>query len=171
MRRLLLCLAVAAALVAAPAALADGPLSTIQGGAGVASHAHPGLHYVTVSDGTRGTLLERIDVAHGRVFSWVRVAGSWGIPTIGNGYLSGEGLSRDGRTSESGQHRIRAALHGNTLALEHIKQFLNYSNTVLSASESRCRTPRDQPRAEVSYGKALFLFTRMQPTDYSRENQ
>jgi hypothetical protein len=80
-------------------------------------------------------------------------------------------LSRDGRTTEAGQQRIRAALHGNTLALEHIKQFLNYSNTVLSASESRCRTPRDQPRAEVSYGKALFLFTRMQPADYSRENQ
>jgi len=72
-------------------------------------------------------------------------------------------LSRDGRTTEAGQQRIRAALHGNTLALEHIKQFLNYSNTVLSASESRCRTPRDQPRAEVSYGKAFFLFTRMQP--------
>jgi len=40
-------------------------------------------------------------------------------------------LSRDGRTTEAGQQRIRAALHGNTLALEHIKQFLNYSNTVL----------------------------------------
>src|ERR1700686_5864142 len=80
-------------------------------------------------------------------------------------------LSRDGRTSEALQQRIRAALHGNTLALDHIKQFLNYSNTVLRASESRCRTPRDQARAEVSYGKALFLFTRMQPAGYSRENQ
>jgi hypothetical protein len=99
MRRLFLCLAVAVAvLVAAPAALADGPLSTIQGGAGVASHAHPGLHYVTISDGARGTLLERIDFARGTVFSWIRVAGSWGVPTVGNEYLSGEGLSRDGRT-------------------------------------------------------------------------
>jgi hypothetical protein len=99
MRRLALCLAVVVgALVAAPTALADGPLYTVQGGSGVASHANPGLHYVTISDGTRGTLLERIDVAHGSVFSWKRVAGSWGVPTIGNGYLSGEGLSRDGRT-------------------------------------------------------------------------
>ena len=80
-------------------------------------------------------------------------------------------LSRDGRTTEAGQQRISAALRGNPLALEHVKQFLNYSNTVLSASESRCRTPRDQPRAEVSYGKALFLFARMQPAGYSRENQ
>ena len=79
-------------------------------------------------------------------------------------------LSRDGRTTEAGQQRIRAALHGNTLALERIKQFLNYGNTVLSASESRCRTPRDQPRAEVSYGKALFLFTRMQTAGCSSEN-
>jgi hypothetical protein len=98
MRRLV-CLAVAvAALVAAPAALADGPLSTIQGSAGVASHTHPGIHYVTVSDGARGTLLERIDFARGTVFSWIRVAGSWGVPTVGNEYLSGEGLSREGRT-------------------------------------------------------------------------
>ena len=100
MRRVLLWLGAAAVagLVTAPAAAADGPLSTIQGGAGVASHAHPGLHYVTVSDGARGTLLERIDFAHWTVFSWLRVAGTWGIPTVGNAYLSGEGLSRDGRT-------------------------------------------------------------------------
>jgi hypothetical protein len=99
MRRLSLCLAVAvAALVAAPVALADGPLYTIQGGVGVASHAHPSLHYVAVADGVGGTLLERIDVAHGRVFSWIRLDGSWGIPTIGNGYQTGQGLSRDGRT-------------------------------------------------------------------------
>ena len=98
MRTLLLCLAVVVGAFVAPAALADGPLYTVQGGSGVASHAHPALHYVTVSDGARATLLERIDVAHGSVFSWKRVAGSWGVPTIGNGYLSGEGLSRDGRT-------------------------------------------------------------------------
>ena len=100
MRRLLLWLgAVAlAGLLTAPAAAADGPLYVVQGGGGVASHAHPALHYVTVADGARGTLLETIDVAHGRVFSWTRLNGSWGIPTIGNGYQTGQGLSRDGRT-------------------------------------------------------------------------
>jgi hypothetical protein len=100
MRRLSLCLAVAvAALVTAPAALASGgPLFVTQGGAGVASRVHPGLHYVTVSDGKDGTLLETIDVAHGGVVGWVRLHGSWGIPAIGNGYSTGQGLSHDGRT-------------------------------------------------------------------------
>jgi hypothetical protein len=95
MRRPLLCLvAVAGALVVAPAALGDGPLLVNQGGAGVASH--DGSHYVTVPNGTSGTLLEKIDFAHGQVYWWMRLPGSWGTPTIGNGI--GQGLSRDGRT-------------------------------------------------------------------------
>ena len=100
MRRLALCLAVAvAALVAAPAALAaGGPVFAAQGGTGVASHVHPGIHYVTVSDGRGGTLLETLDVAHGAVFEGPALRGSWGIPTLGNGYAAGQGLSRDGRT-------------------------------------------------------------------------
>src|SRR6476646_7174619 len=101
MRRPLLCLAVAlATLVAAPTAIADGPsgpVSVSQGGFGVASHIQPGLHYVTVSDGAGGTLLERFDVAQGGIFGWVRLHGSWGIPAVGYGYLSGQGLSHNGR--------------------------------------------------------------------------
>jgi len=101
MRRLVLCLAVAVAavaLVTAPAAVAaGGPIFVTPGGSGVASHVQPGLHYVAVSDGTDGTLLETLDVAQRGVFGWVRLHGSWGIPAIGNGY-SGQGLSRDGRT-------------------------------------------------------------------------
>jgi hypothetical protein len=97
MRRLSLCLAVVvAALVAAPTALADGPVFVTQGGAGVASH-DGAIHYVAVPNGTGGTLLERI-YAHGRVYGWMALPGSWGIPTIGNGLLTGAGLSRDGRT-------------------------------------------------------------------------
>jgi hypothetical protein len=96
MRRLSLCLAVAA-LVAAPVAMADGgPLLVTQGGAGVASH-DGAFHYVAVPDGTAGTLLEKIEVSHGQVYWWVRVSGSWGIPVVGNG-ATGQGLSRDGRT-------------------------------------------------------------------------
>ena len=61
--------------------------------------SHDGtFHYVAVPNGKSGTLLEKIDVPHVRVFWWRRLSGSWGIPTIGNGYLTGEGLSRDGRT-------------------------------------------------------------------------
>src|SRR5262245_4638530 len=100
MRRLALSLAVtAAALVTVPTALADGgPLFAAQGGTGVASHVHPGIHYVTVSDGRGGTLLETIDVAHGAVYGGAALRGSWGIPMIGNGYSAGQGLSRDDRT-------------------------------------------------------------------------
>jgi hypothetical protein len=96
MRRLSFCLAAAVgALVLAPAALSDGPSFVVQGGAGAAS---PGgsTHWVTVSDGTRGTLLEK--VSSGRVDFWIRLEGSWGTPTIGTGAQLGEGLSRDGRT-------------------------------------------------------------------------
>ncbi|HJQ73909.1 MAG TPA: hypothetical protein VJ814_03410 [Gaiellaceae bacterium] len=100
MRRLLLWLGAAAlaGLLTAPAAAGDGPLYVVQGGGGVESLAHPGLHYVTISDGQSSTLLESINAGSGQVYSWTRLAGSWGIPTIGNGYLNGEGLSRDGRT-------------------------------------------------------------------------
>lgn len=96
MRRLLLCVAAAVgALVAAPTAPADGPLFVIQGGGGVASRGG-GLNYVAVPDGAGGTLLESI--THGQVRSWVRLDGSWGIPTVGTNFPSGEGLARDGRT-------------------------------------------------------------------------
>src|SRR5436190_1844651 len=100
MRRLSLCLVAAVgALVIVPAALADGqPLLVTQGGTGVASHAPPRLHYVAISDRAGGTLLETLDVAHGGVFGWARLHGSWGIPAIGTGYSTGQGLSRDGRT-------------------------------------------------------------------------
>ena len=98
MRRLLLCLATAAgALVLAPAALADGPLYVTQGGAGVASH-DGAFHYVAVPNGPAGTLLEKIEVSHGQVYWWMRLPGSWGVPTIGNAAATGQGLSRDGRT-------------------------------------------------------------------------
>ncbi|HEU5244978.1 MAG TPA: hypothetical protein VFU33_11305 [Gaiellaceae bacterium] len=107
MRRLLLCVAVAAgALVAAPSVLADGPSFVTQGGAGVASRGGA-IHWVAVSDGPRGrsaTLLEK--VSGGQVDYWIRLEGSWGTPTIGSGLQSGQGLSRDGHTlvlSSTGQ--------------------------------------------------------------------
>jgi hypothetical protein len=97
MRRLSLCLAAAVgALVLAPAALADGPVYVSQGGAGVATH-DGAFHFVTVPNGTTGTLLEKIDATHGQVYWWMRLPGSWGTPTIGS-YQTGQGLSRDGRT-------------------------------------------------------------------------
>jgi hypothetical protein len=98
MRRFVLCLVVVVgALVAAPTALADGPVYVTQSGSGVASHDGT-FHYVTVPDGKAGTLLEKVFVPHGEVYVVTRVPGSWGIATIGNGYVTGQGLSRDGRT-------------------------------------------------------------------------
>src|SRR2546423_9958757 len=98
MRRLLLRLAAAAgALVLAPAALADGPLYVTQGGAGGAGH-DGACHSVAVPNGPAGTLLEKIEVSHGQVYWWMRLPGSWGVPTIGNAAATGQGLSRDGRT-------------------------------------------------------------------------
>jgi hypothetical protein len=99
MRRLVLCLAVAlGALVAAPAALADGgPFLVTQGGAGVANHDGR-FHYVAVSDGPGSTILEKVQVAGGRVNSWTPLKGSWGTPIVGSVVQLGQGLSRDGRT-------------------------------------------------------------------------
>ena len=98
MRRLLLCLAVAAgALATAPAAVADGPMYVTQGGAGVSSH-NGRFHYVAVPDGTSRTLLTKIELPQGQVWSWLPLAGSWGNPSLGAGAAPGEGLSRNGRT-------------------------------------------------------------------------
>jgi hypothetical protein len=98
MRRLSLCLAAALGALAAtaPAALADGPQYITQGGAGVATRDGR-FHYVPVPVGTDGTLLEKID-SRGQVYWWMRLDGSWGAATIGNGSTTGQGLSRDGRT-------------------------------------------------------------------------
>jgi hypothetical protein len=99
MRRLVLCLAVVlGALVAAPAALADGgPFLVTQGGAGVANHDGR-FHYVAVSNGPRSTILEKVEVAGGQVNSWIPLKGSWGTPIVGSVVQLGQGLSRDGRT-------------------------------------------------------------------------
>jgi hypothetical protein len=100
MRRLGFCLATAViALATASPAFADGgPVFVAQGGTGVATHLRPWIHYVTVSDGRGGTLLETIDVAQGAVWEGPAIRGSWGIPMLGNGYSAGQGLSHDDRT-------------------------------------------------------------------------
>jgi hypothetical protein len=68
-----------------------------QGGAGVSTH-NGAFHYVAFSDGTDGTMLTKIEVPQGQVWSWLKLDGSWGNPSLGAGATPGEGLSRDGRT-------------------------------------------------------------------------
>ncbi len=98
MRKLALGLALAiAALAAVPAAFADGgPLLVAPGGTGVATR-DGAFHYVAVPDGSRRTLLEKIEVANGQVNWWIPLQGSWGTPMLGYGVQTGQGLSWDGR--------------------------------------------------------------------------
>ena len=56
------------------------------------------FHYVAVPDGTSGTLVEKIEVRQGQVYSWLRLDGSWATPALGARATTGEGLSYDGRT-------------------------------------------------------------------------
>lgn len=86
-------LLVLAALVAVPAALADGgPMYTLDGGAGIA--APKGVHYVTVSTPSGNTML--LVMKHGGVWGWQSILGSYGIPMTTSSAAGG--LSRDGKT-------------------------------------------------------------------------
>jgi hypothetical protein len=99
MRRLTLCLAVAvAALVTAPAALADGPPPLVTSGGGGVATRDGAFHYVAVPDGSRRTLLEKVEVSNSQLNWWIPLEGSWGTPQLAYGESTGQGLSWDGRT-------------------------------------------------------------------------
>ena len=102
MHRLVLCLAVVvAALVAAPAALADGPMFVTQDGAGV---AHGSLRYVAANTTSgRGTDLVEVSARDHSVGPALRIPGAWGLPYTAAG---AEGLSHDGRTLVLGRAGI-----------------------------------------------------------------
>jgi hypothetical protein len=100
MRRLSFCLgatALAALVCVAAAAASGGPLFTVDGGTGVATH-DGAQRYVTIAEGARGTLFEMIDATDGAVSNWFGLKGSWGIPSIGSVAPVGQGLSWDGHT-------------------------------------------------------------------------
>ena len=95
MRRLLLCLGVAiVALVAAPAALADGgPFTVVSGGSGVVGGT---TRYVPVDDPTSGdTELLAISTRDGSELNQLGLVGEWGLPYMPAG---AQGLSYDGKT-------------------------------------------------------------------------
>jgi hypothetical protein len=92
--RRLLVLAVAA-LVAAPAALADGPMPfAAQGGPGTLS-PDGSLRYLALGAGAN-TVLAEVQTKDGTLRNETTLKGSYGIPSLVAGAL-GEGLSRDGR--------------------------------------------------------------------------
>ena len=69
-------------------------------------------------------------------------------------------LTRDNRVDSSHLDLIHNVLRGNTLAIKYLPNMFRYANSLLAASESRCRSPYDQPRAEVIYGNMIFIFSR-----------
>jgi hypothetical protein len=82
-------------LVAAPAALADGPPQyAAQGGSGVSTPSGA-VHYVAIPGYGATTMVEAIG-RDGSVWNWPSFVGSWGIPMIS--YRDAAGLSRDGRS-------------------------------------------------------------------------
>ena len=86
-------LLVVAALIAAPAALADGgPMYSLQGGAGVT--APNSTHYVAIPTNSGDTTL--LVLRHGAVFGWQSIVGSYGIPMTT--YRDSGGLSHDGKS-------------------------------------------------------------------------
>lgn len=93
MRSLLTLAVVIAALVAASAAAASGPIYSLQGGSGVLFGAN---RYVPVGDSAGiSTDLLAISTKDGTVGRQLDLTGAWGLPATPAGT---EGLSRDGRT-------------------------------------------------------------------------
>jgi hypothetical protein len=79
-------------------------------------------------------------------------------------------LTRDSRVDSSHLDLIRKVLRGNTLAITYLPNILRYANSLLAASERRCRSPYDQPRAAVSYGNTTFLFSRSIETTKNQDH-
>jgi len=114
MLRRLLCAALLA-LVAAPAAAADGPatgLGVTYGWDGVAAR-DGALRYVTVTDG-QTTFVQAIRTADGRVVRFGAAAGGFGIPFVAQDGTAG-GLSADGKTlvlgDATGGRSLRTVSH------------------------------------------------------------
>ncbi len=72
------------------------------------------------------------------------------------------GITRRGLTTPADLKRIRQHLGTNELAIKYIDRFLNYGNTLLAQAEQLCRSPYDEPRAEVSFGNCVFSISRIQ---------
>lgn len=67
-------------------------------------------------------------------------------------------LTRDSRVDTPKLELIQNLLSGNELAIKYIPDMLRYANSLLIASERGCRTPYDQPLAEVVYGNTTSSF-------------
>jgi hypothetical protein len=77
-------------------------------------------------------------------------------------------LSRKGQVTPEDLEVIRQRLHGNNIAIKHLGRFLRYANSLLITSERLCRSPHDEPLAEVTYGKCSFVFSRLHQQEPAR---
>jgi len=77
-------------------------------------------------------------------------------------------LSRKGQVTPEDLEVIRQRLRGNNIANKHLGRFLRYANSLLSTSERRCKSPHDEPLAEVTYGKCSFVFSRLHQQESAR---
>jgi len=116
-------IALLAALVLAPAALADGGPSpgVDQGSYGLLSAAG-NVRYVTLS-GTQSTMLEAIRAGDGHVLRWRNIPGGWGIPFVTYNGTTG-GLARNGRALVLGESAFGGGLRNrSTFAVVDPKTF------------------------------------------------
>jgi hypothetical protein len=107
-------IALVAALVLAPAALADGGPSpgVDQGSYGLLS-ADGAVRYVTLS-GTQSTVLEAVRTSDGHVLRWHTLEGGWGIPFVTYNGTTG-GLARNGRTLVLAESAFSGGLRNRSL--------------------------------------------------------
>lgn len=77
-------------------------------------------------------------------------------------------LSRKGLLTPEDLEVIRQRLHGNNIAIKYLGRFLRYANSLLSTSERLCKSPHDVALAEVSYGKCIFVFSRLHHQESAR---
>ena len=69
-------------------------------------------------------------------------------------------LDRQARVSQEGLAKLRQALAGNQLALDHLGKFLQYANQLLRNAEKRRENYYDLALAIVEYGGQEFWFVR-----------
>jgi len=116
-------IALVAALVLVPTALADGGPSpgVDQGSYGVLS-TNGAVRYVTLS-GRQSTMVEAIRTSDGHVLRWRALAGGWGIPFVTYNGTTG-GLARNGRALVLGESAFGGGLRSrSTFAVVDPKTF------------------------------------------------
>jgi DNA-directed RNA polymerase specialized sigma54-like protein len=69
-------------------------------------------------------------------------------------------LNRQARVSQESLTKLRQALAGNQLALDHLGKFLQYANRLLEDAEKRKKCYYDIALAIVEYGDQEFWFVR-----------